>query len=152
MTTTTLIRRSLAAALLAAAVALSAPVRPSHAAASATSVRELSISYVAYNGKTSHATVLVPASYDPQSDPPLPLVISPHGRGLDGRTNARLWGSLPALGDFAVVNADGMGLHLSGRYSWGAPGQIADLARMPAILHTALSWLRIDRRRIYAVG
>ena len=87
MPTTTLIRRSLTAALLAAAVALTAPVRPSQAAPAATAVRELSIPYTAYNGETSHASVLVPASYDPQSDPPLPLVISPHGRGLDGTTN-----------------------------------------------------------------
>ena len=152
MPTTTFIRRSLTAALLVAAVALTAPVRPSQAAPAATAVRELSIPYTAYNGETSHASVLVPASYDPQSDPPLPLVISPHGRGLDGTTNARLWGSLPALGGFAVVNADGMGLHLSGRYSWGAPGQIADLARMPAILRTELPWLRIDQKRVYAVG
>jgi pimeloyl-ACP methyl ester carboxylesterase len=45
-----------------------------------------------------------------------------------------------------------MGSHLGGRYSWGAPGQIADLARMPAIVCRALPWLRIDPRRIYAVG
>ncbi len=152
MRTTTLSRRSATAALLVSAVILVAPLRPAHAASGATTVREVSIAYVAYNGKTSHATVLVPGSYDPQSDPPLPLVISPHGRGLDGRTNARLWGDLPDVGRFAVVNADGMGSHLSGRFSWGAPGQIADLARMPAILRTALPWLRIDPRRVYAVG
>src|SRR5438046_1932091 len=149
MPTTTLIRRSLAAALLAAAVALTAPVRPSQAAPASTAVRELSIPYIAYNGETSHATVLVPASYDPQSDPPLPLVISPHGRGLDGTTNARLWGSLPALGSFAVVHADGMGLHLSCRYSWGAPLQIwwtrSDRVIVDSQLHSGLLVRRIRK-------
>ena len=36
--------------------------------------------------------------------------------------------------------------------SWGAPGQIADLARMPEIVAAALPELRIDRERIYAFG
>jgi pimeloyl-ACP methyl ester carboxylesterase len=36
--------------------------------------------------------------------------------------------------------------------SWGWRGQIADLARMPEIVHAELPWLRVDRRRIYAVG
>ena len=79
-------------------------------------------------------------------------MISPHGRGLDGRANARLWSSLPGVGGFAVVNPDGEGTRLDGRFSWGAPGQIDDLARMPEIVTAALPWLRVDRRRIYAVG
>jgi hypothetical protein len=36
--------------------------------------------------------------------------------------------------------------------SWGYAGQIADLARMPVLLGRALPWLRLDRRRVYAVG
>ncbi len=36
--------------------------------------------------------------------------------------------------------------------SWGDPGQIADLARMPEIVQKALPWLRIDQRRVYAFG
>ena len=37
-------------------------------------------------------------------------------------------------------------------HSWGFPGHIADLARMPDIVHANVPWLRIDRRKIYAVG
>jgi poly(3-hydroxybutyrate) depolymerase len=136
---------------LASAVVV-APAARAATAGTADSVRELSIAYRAFDGRMSHATVLLPASYGPGRNPVLPLVISPHGRGLDGEQNASRWGDLPGRGTFAVVNPDGEGAHLSGRFSWGAAGQIDDLARMPEILAKALPWLRIDARRIYAVG
>jgi pimeloyl-ACP methyl ester carboxylesterase len=50
-----------------------------------------------------------------------------------------------------VVNPEGQGRRLE-LYSWGDPGQIDDLARMPQILRRALPWLRIAPHRIYAVG
>jgi dipeptidyl aminopeptidase/acylaminoacyl peptidase len=37
-------------------------------------------------------------------------------------------------------------------HSWGWRRQIDDLARMPAIVRAAKPWVRIDPRRIYAVG
>jgi len=114
--------------------------------------RAVHIAYRAHDGRARDATILVPASYGPNDDPAIPLVISPHGRGVTGSQNARLWGNLPALGGFAVVNPDGEGSRVDGRFSWGAPGEIDDLARMPAIVREALPWLHIDRRRIYAVG
>ncbi len=116
-----------------------------------TGVRSVTIRYRSHTGSTRLAVVLVPASYRANGKQKLPLVISPHGRGLDGAMNAKLWGNLPALGSFAVVNPDGQGNHLSA-VSWGATGQIDDLARMPHIVQTALPWLRIDTNRIYAVG
>jgi pimeloyl-ACP methyl ester carboxylesterase len=91
--------------------------------------------------------VVLPSWYGPKVDPPIPLIISPHGRGLGGRANSRLWGSLPADGWFAVVNPDGLS-----PYSWGAAGQIEDLARMPKIVARTLPWLHVDTRRIYAFG
>jgi dipeptidyl aminopeptidase/acylaminoacyl peptidase len=133
-----------AGAAALAVIALSAAAPPP-----APTVRSLEIAYVAHDGVTSHATVILPASYDGGTS--LPLVISPHGRGLNGETNARLWGDLPARG-FAVVNPDGAGDHLSGRFSWGAAGQVDDLARMPDIVEQQVPGLRIDRTRIYAVG
>ena len=149
METTRLLHRVLAAAAtLAASTAVLVP------ASSAIdelpdSTRSIEISYTAHDGSETHATVLLPASYDGS---PIPLVISPHGRGLHGSENARLWGDLPGRMGFAVVNPDGAGAHLSGRFSWGAPGQIDDLARMPDIVEGALPELHIDRQRIYAVG
>ena len=56
----------------------------------------------------------IPSSYRRGSSPPLPLIISPHGRGLSGRVNAANWGNLPARGGFAVVNPDSRGRKLSG--------------------------------------
>jgi poly(3-hydroxybutyrate) depolymerase len=81
----------------------------------------------------------------------LPLVISPHGRGIPGATNAQWWRDLAGRGDFAVVCPGGMGRRLP-LYSWGWRGQIDDLARMPDAATRAKPWLRIDRSRIYAVG
>jgi len=114
-------------------------------------VRELTIRYRSHTGAVRTAIVLLPAWYGPRDDPAIPLVISPHGRGIDATDNAGRWGGLPARGGFAVVNPMGQGRRLK-LYSWGDPGQIDDLARMPEFLHRALPWLRIDRRRIFAFG
>lgn len=125
----------------------------SAATASATpvGVRTIRISYRTHTGRARDAWVLVPRSYDVHGSRRLPLVISPHGRGTTGKANSKLWGNLPALGGFAVVNPDGQGNHL-GAFSWGARGQIDDLARMPQLVEAALPWLRIDRTRVYAFG
>ncbi len=114
-------------------------------------MRLLKIDYRAWDGRNRPAYVLLPRWYGPRRNPPLPLVISPHGRGVPARNNARIWGDLPARGPFAVVNPAGQGRRFA-LYSWGDAGQIGDLARMPQILHRRLPWLRIDRRRIYAFG
>jgi fermentation-respiration switch protein FrsA (DUF1100 family) len=109
------------------------------------------IAYRSHDGLARNAWVLLPSWYGPRRNPALPLVISPHGRGIDGLANARLWGQFPALDGFAVVSPDGQGRRLP-LYSWGYSGQISDLARMPEIVKHALPWLRIARNRVYAVG
>jgi poly(3-hydroxybutyrate) depolymerase len=115
-------------------------------------VRHWGLRYRAHNGVPRFAVVVAPARYGPSNpSPPLPFVISPHGRGIRGITNARMWRHLPALGDFAVVCPGGMGRRLP-LHSWGWRGQIDDLARMPSIVRNARPWLRIDPQRIYAVG
>jgi dipeptidyl aminopeptidase/acylaminoacyl peptidase len=111
----------------------------------------VTVSYRAHDGAARTAVVVLPRWYGPHNHPPIPLVISPHGSGVEPAANARRWGNLPALGRFAVVNPEGQGAHLE-LYSWGSPGEIADLARMPRIVHEALPWLHIDRRRVYAIG
>jgi poly(3-hydroxybutyrate) depolymerase len=108
--------------------------------------------YRADNGRARPAIAVVPAEYGPEHpSPPLPLVISPHGRGVPPGDNAKWWRDLPGDGGFAVVCPGGMGRRLQLR-SWGWRGQIADLARMPGAVRQAFPWLRIDLRRIYAVG
>jgi poly(3-hydroxybutyrate) depolymerase len=115
-------------------------------------VRHWGIRYRAHNGVPRFAVVVAPARYGPENpSPELPLVISPHGRGVRARTNARLWRLLPARGDFALVCPGGMGRRLP-LHSWGWRGQIDDLARMPSILRNARPWLRFDSDRVYAVG
>src|SRR5438034_3449395 len=99
-----------------AAAVLAVAVTPSPAAAPRSlDVRAVTVAYRSHTGALEHAVVLVPKRYGGE---PLPLVISPHGRGATGRANAALWRNLPALGGFAVVNPDGAGRRL-GRFSWG---------------------------------
>lgn len=114
-------------------------------------VRRWTITYRAASGVPRIAIVVLPRWYGPKNNPPLPLVISPHGRGIEPGANARIWGNMPALGRFAVVNPEGQG-RTQELYSWGSPTQISDLARMPSIVRRALPWLRIAPHRIYAVG
>lgn len=140
-----------AGVIFAVVLACSLACASSAPAATGPSVRVVKVHYRAHNGKRRSAYVVLPAWYGPRKHPRLPLVISPHGRGITGRANARLWGALPARGGFAVVSPDGQGRVLA-LQSWGAVGQIDDLARMPRILHLALPWLHVDRRKIYAVG
>jgi dienelactone hydrolase len=113
--------------------------------------RRWTIRYTAWNGVARTAYVLLPVWYSPGRNPSLPLVISPHGRGIEARDNLHFWGGLPAFGPFIVISPEGQGRVLT-RYSWGWKGQINDLARMPALLARKLSWVHVDRRRIYAVG
>jgi pimeloyl-ACP methyl ester carboxylesterase len=114
-------------------------------------VRVIAIPYRTHDGYRRVAQVVLPEWYGPDENPPVPLVISPHGRGVDGDANVRRWGNLPTLGSFAVVNPEGQGRRLR-NFSWGYAGQIADLARMPRIVTRAIPWLRIDRSRVYAFG
>jgi poly(3-hydroxybutyrate) depolymerase len=115
-------------------------------------VKHWGVRYRAHNGVPRFAVVVAPAQYRPGNpSPPLPLVISPHGRGVRARTNANLWRRLPGLGGFIVICPGGMGRRLP-LHSWGFPGQIDDLERMPSILRNARPWLRFDPDRIYAVG
>lgn len=115
-------------------------------------VRTWTVRYRAHNGFPRPALILLPARYGPNRPTPrLPLVISPHGRGVRPKGNAKLWSELPARGNFAVVCPGGMGRRLP-LHSWGYRGQINDLARMPSIVHATLPWLRIDPERIFALG
>jgi poly(3-hydroxybutyrate) depolymerase len=140
--------RACGVALIASVVLATSPGSSSGAEQA---VRVWPISYVAHNGASRSAYVVVPAGYGPGHNPELPVVISPHGRGGNGLANARFWGDLPALGRFAVINPDGMGRRLA-RLSYGYSGQVDDLARMPDVASAALPWLRVDRSRVYALG
>jgi poly(3-hydroxybutyrate) depolymerase len=138
----------LVAALALAAVARAQPLVPG---GPPSSVRMLEFAYRAHDGVRRLAYLLLPHRYDRRHDPPIALVISPHGRGAGALSNAMHWGDLPDRGGFAVVNPEGQGRRLA-LFSWGAPGQIGDLARMPRLVERAFPWVRVNRRRVYAVG
>ena len=114
-------------------------------------VRRIVFHYRAWDGKQRNVYVVLPRWYRPSSAPALPLVVSPHGRGVPAADNLHFWGNLPAYGPFIVISPEGAGRHLA-LYSWGWKGQIDDLARMPAILHRHLPWIKVDAKHIYAVG
>lgn len=139
------------AALLIGLVVLPAAILVGSAAAQSPAVQVIPISYTAHDGLLRRAYVIVPADYREQGAPRIPLVISPHGRGVGAQLNVRRWGMLPARGDFVVVNPEGQGRALT-LFSWGDPGEISDLARMPEIVEQALPWLHVDRHRVYAFG
>src|SRR2546421_10682073 len=91
--------------------------------ASFPAVRVITISYRAHDGLARRAYVIVPAWYGPRKHPAIPLVISPHGRGVGARTNVRRWGNLPAVGGVAAINPEGQGRART-LFSWGDPGEI----------------------------
>ena len=119
-------------------------------AGSQSRAQTLTFSYRAHDGSMRTAYLVLPAWYGPDRHPPVPLVISPHGRGVDGAYNLRFWGDVPADGPFALVSPDGQGRRLP-LYSWGYAGQVDDLARMPALAREAFPWLELNGRT-YAIG
>ena len=141
------------ASLIAALVALLAQPAASapREGIAAQAPQKITISYRTHDGHRRNAYVLLPHGYRRGTHEAIPLVISPHGRAVDGEINTRRWGKLPTLGNFAVVNPDGYG-RLLPLHSWGYSGQISDLARMPDIVEADLPWVHIDRTRLYAVG
>jgi pimeloyl-ACP methyl ester carboxylesterase len=145
------LRCALAVVISVAVAATAGTAASAHSAAPRPTVRVWTIHYTAHNGMDRLAYVVLPSWYGPRNNPPIPVVISPHGRGATGQSNAKFWGNLPSVGGFAVINPDGMGRRLK-NFSYGYSGQIDDLARMPSLAASALPWLRIDRKRIYALG
>ena len=94
------------AALTATFVALLGLALPARVTAVAPGVRVIAISYRAHDGLPRRAYLILPAWYGPTFHPAIPLVISPHGRGVSAEANIRRWGRLPAVGGFAVINPD----------------------------------------------
>ena len=129
--------------LLAFAPAVSAQETPPPAPPG---TERILIHYRAHDGVERPAWLLLPAGYDGQK---IPLIISPHGRGVDAGGERVAVGNLPGEGDFAVVNPAGQGRRLQ-YYSWGDPGQIEDLARMPSVVRKF--GVNVNRRRVYAFG
>jgi poly(3-hydroxybutyrate) depolymerase len=114
-------------------------------------VRTVRFDYTTHDGKTSYAIVLLPGWYGPTRHPALPLIICPHGRNTVPESTVKRWRDLPTRGGFAVVIPAGQGRVLQ-LDSWGYPGQIDDLARMPDLVEHAVGGFRYERNRVYAIG
>ena len=56
------------------------------------------IHYRTHDGLRRPAYVVLPQWYGPENNPALPLVISPHGRGVGAAANVRRFGNLPTRG------------------------------------------------------
>jgi pimeloyl-ACP methyl ester carboxylesterase len=136
--------RLVLAALLAVVVAPVAGAHPVVRPRPQLLTRSIRIRYRAHDGTMRPAWLLLPRDYAGQ---PIPLVISPHGRGVRAAANADLWGDLPGEGGFAVINPAGEGRRTR-LFSWGDPGEIADLARMPQVAEA--HGVRVSR--VYAFG
>jgi pimeloyl-ACP methyl ester carboxylesterase len=132
-------------------------------------VRPWLVQYLAWDGQTAcQAVVVLPAAWAPSTPPPaaVPLLISPHGRNNFGWNNAVIyWQELPADGQFALICPDGLERahdpesdpfdappSSPSLFTYGYPGHVDDLARMPSIVAETLPWLPIDMERIYVLG
>jgi poly(3-hydroxybutyrate) depolymerase len=133
-----------------AALAL-ATVPPLRSAAAMLAVRTYRFAYRTHNGRASYALLLLPAWYGPSRHPAIPLVICPHGRNTTPATAAKRWSNLSARDGFAVVLPAGQGRAFQ-LFSWGYPGQIADLARMPKLAESGVPFFHYQRHQVYAVG
>ena len=143
--------RRTALVLLVLVAGTVAATAPQSYGAHAVSVRTLTFTYVSHDGRSRLAYVVLPSWYGPSKNPAVPVVISPHGRNVNGLSNSKYFGNLPAVGRFAVISPDGMGRKDTYK-SYGYKGQIDDLARMPELAAAAFPWLRLDRDRVYALG
>lgn len=152
-----LLAGSCACALVVAAAASPPPGAAASSARAATSapamlpVRRVRFDYRTHDGKTSWAIVLLPGWYGPSRHPALPLIVCPHGRNTSPESTAKRWRDLPARGGFAVVLPAGQGRVLQ-LDSWGYPGQIDDLARMPQLVEKAVAGFSYLPTRLYAIG
>lgn len=107
--------------------------------------------YRAWNGDLRKLHIAYPSGY-PELHPRerLPLVIALHGAG-GGANCDTSFGKTPARYRFVVACLEGQGAATKS-FSYGAPGQIRDQLRVPALVHLRLSRLPLDPSRVIIVG
>lgn len=107
--------------------------------------------YRAWNGELRKFHIAYPSGY-PEHYPRqrLPLVIALHG-AAGGVNCDKSFGQTPALYRFVVACLEGQGV-ATRSFSYGAPGQIRDQLRVPALVHSRLPRLPLDPNRVIIVG
>lgn len=104
--------------------------------------------YQAWNGRVRTLRIVHPSRQ--ARGKRLPLVVWLHGAGGAARCE-NSFRSLPGRFGFVVACIDGQGTATRG-YSYGAPGQIADVGRVPDLVRDHAPYLRIDARRVIVAG
>lgn len=111
----------------------------------------LRTTYRAWNGDLRAMHIAFPSNYAQLAHGGrLPLVIALHG--ADGTAQCeRSFGHAPTRYGFVVACLAGQGV-ATRRFSYGAPGQIRDQLRVPALVHLKAPRLPIDPQRVVIVG
>ena len=130
--------RAPACGVVRPALSATSPAQPrtsSYGSSVGRSASPRTVEYRAHNGLRPPRRGLAPRpGTRGHNNPPLPLVISPHGRGGQGSSNATFWGTLPDDRRLRRRQPGREWAAASTAFSYGYRGQIDDLARMPAIV------------------
>lgn len=104
--------------------------------------------YRTWNGRVRTLRILYPRRHPRGRS--LPLVVWLHGAGGAARCD-NSFRYLPGTFRFAVACIDGQGV-ANRAYSYGAPGHIADVGRVPGLVRERVPFLRFDPRRVIVAG
>ena len=105
--------------------------------------------YDTWNGRRRAMTILFPRAAE-NTGRVLPLLVAAHPAG-GASTCVDQIASLAGRFDFVLACLDGQGISTRA-FSYGAPGQIADLAAAPRLIAGRLPGMKLDARKLYLVG
>ena len=105
--------------------------------------------YDTWNGHRRALTILYPKRFE-RTGAPLPLIVAAHPAG-GASTCVDEMATLPGRFGFVLACLDGQG-DFTRSFSYGSPGQIADLAAAPSLIAGRLPGMKIDARRMTIVG
>ena len=105
--------------------------------------------YDAWNGHRRAMTILFPRAAE-NTGRVLPLLVAAHPAG-GASTCVDQMAPLAGRFNFVLACLDGQGTSTRA-FSYGAPGQIADLAAAPHLIAGRLPGMRLDAHKLYLVG
>ena len=105
--------------------------------------------YDAWNGRRRELRIAVPTGAL-AAGRPVPLLVTARPAGLSLLCTDRNM-ALAGRSGFALACPSGQGV-VTRSFSYGAAGQISDLARMPALVAERVPDLRVDPARVYLAG
>lgn len=105
--------------------------------------------YDAWNGRRRELRIAVPTAAL-QAGRPLPLLVTVRPAGMSLLCTDEIM-RLAGRSGFALACPSGQGV-VTRSFSYGAAGQISDLARMPALIAERIPDLQVDPARVYLAG